>query len=1183
MRDGIKFILFLLFYSIHLNAQQIVINELMPSNASVITDEDGDYSDWIELSNTQSTPIDITGYGISDDPNDPFKFVLPQLILPADDHLLIFASDKNRTEFVRHWETIIDWGDTWKYRFGTSEPPVEWKTLNYNDQSWSSGPSGFGYGDGDDSTILPAINTFYIRKIFNVSDISEVIKAVLHVDYDDAFVAYLNGIEIARANIGTINIPPAYNVSADSASEALIYQGERPGGFEIENINSFLQQGNNVLAIQVHNFGTSSSDLTCIPFLTLGLKNVPANPNGANPLLDLLQSYIHTNFKLSGEGENIVITSPSMTTIDNVQFGSLQTDISYGRKPDGSSNFVLFAEPTPGVSNTTTGYNGTSGEPVFSLSGGFFQSVVTINLTPGVNGEQIYYTLDGSEPDENSTLYTSPVQITSTKVLRAKEFGTGMIPGRTITNTYFINVQSNLTVVSISTDPDNFFDEEVGIYTMGDSAETEYPYFGANFWKDIEKPVHIELYETDGSQAFSIDAGVKIFGGWSRGHPQKSLAIFARSKYGAGTIEYQFFPELPVYEFESFVLRNSGNDWQSTMFRDGMITGLVDELDIDKQAYRPAIVFINGEYWGIHNIREKVNEHFLASHHNVDPDNVDILEYEGAVVEGDNTHYNALLEFIENNSPSVQQNYEYIKTQMDVENFIKYMNTQLYVANQDWPGSNIKFWRPKTANGKWRWILFDTDFGFGLYEQQAHTLNMLIFATATNGPNWPNPPWSTFLFRKLLENNSFKNDFINYFCDMANTVFRSSVVVSKINSMKSVIESEIPRHHSRWNEMADWSNEVQRMIQFANNRIAYSRLHFTQFFNAGTVNLLTISDIDTTMGRVKINSIETSLPSWSGQFFSNVPIKIIARPKQGYRFIRWEGNLTSTNDTLTISVTSWISISPVFETDNSALPGIVINEINYNSSSTFNPEDWLELYNNTDSTIDLSNWIFKDEEDIHNFVIPSGTMLNAGEYIVLVYDTALFKPLFPNVTNYIGNVGFGLSGGGEKLRLYDNNMNIIDSLTYDDQQPWPTQADGNGPTLSLRNPSLDNSLAESWDASIGHGTPGAVNDNFTSVDDEEEILPVEFSLEQNYPNPFNPITHIRYAVADAYYASPVHVTLRVYDILGKEITTLVSDEQSPGIYEVLFDTQSLGLSSGIYFYRLNAGSFSQTKKFILLK
>ncbi|QQS35384.1 MAG: CotH kinase family protein [Ignavibacteriales bacterium] len=1163
--------------------QSVFINEVMSSNASTIADEDGDYPDWFEIYNNQSTPVDLNGYGISDDAGVPFKWIMPQVVIPPYEHLMIFASDKDRTEQVRHWETVVNWGDVWKYRLGVSEPPVEWKNPGYNDQSWSSGPSGFGYSDGDDSTVLPAVNSFYLRKIFNVQDISTIVAAVLHVDYDDAFVAYLNGIEIARANIGETGIPPAYSASADSATEAVIYQGGNPPAFSVQNVLSFLQQGENVLAIQVHNYGTSSSDLSCIPFFTLGMNTTPPNPNGTHPLLILPEKHLHTNFKLNADGDFLVLTNSSGITADTLQFGVIPTDISLGRKPDGSSTFVMFADPTPGDSNTTAGYNGVSSSPVFSQAAGFYASPVSVTLTPGVQGESIYYTLDGSMPDENSTLYLNPIQITSTKVLRATEIGSGLLPGNTITNTYFINVPSDLTVVSLSTNPEHFFDEEFGIYTLGDSAEPDFPYFGANFWKDWEKPIHVELFETNGSLAFSIDAGVKIFGGWSRGHAQKSLAIFARNEYGPGSIDYQFFPELPITEFESFVLRNSGNDWQSTMFRDGLITGLVDNLGIDKQAFRPAIVFINGQYWGIHNIREKVNEDFLASHHGVDPDSVDILEYGGDIVEGDNEHYIALLEYLESNSPSIQQNYEYVKTQMDVENYIKYMATQIYAANKDWPGSNIKFWRPRTANGKWRWIMFDTDFGFGLYDQTAYSFNMLTFATATNGPSWPNPPWSTFLFRKLLENTGFKNDFINCFSDLSNTVFKATVVVDKINTMKSAIESEIPRHHSRWNEMGDWSSEVQRMITFANNRLSYSRLHFTQNFNAGSVNLLSLSGVDTSMGKVRINSIETNSPVWTGYYFANVPVKVIAKPKPGFRFVRWEGSVSSISDTLSISVTEWVSLTPVFELNTASLPDIVINEINYNSSVAFNTEDWIELYNNTDSTVNLSNWIFKDEEDIHNFVIPSGTVLNAGEYFVLVYDTALFKPLFPNVTNYIGNIGFGLSGGGEKLRLLDNNLNLIDSLTYDDQEPWPAQADGDGPTLSLRNPSLDNSLPGSWDASVGHGTPGAVNDNFTSVEDENEIIPPEFSLEQNYPNPFNPATRIRYAVADAYYASPVPVTLRVYDILGNEIAVLVNEEQSPGVYEVVFDTAEFGLSSGVYFYQFKAGNFSATKKLLLLK
>lgn len=255
---------------------------------------------------------------------------------------------------------------------------------------------------------------------------------------------------------------------------------------------------------------------------------------------------------------------------------------------------------------------------------------------------------------------------------------------------------------------------------------------------------------------------------------------------------------------------------------------------------------------------------------------------------------------------------------------------------------------------------------------------------------------------------------------------------------------------------------------------------------------------------------------------------------------------------------------------------VVINEINYNSSAEFNPEDWLELINYTDSTVDISNWVFKDEEDIHGFVIPSGTLLNSREFIVLVRDTALFKPLFPFVNNYIGNIGFGLSGGGELLRLYDNNMVLIDSLTYDDQAPWPVEADGLGPTLSLINPDLDNSLPDSWGVSIGHGTPGTINDNFTFMDDYERIIPGKLILEQNYPNPFNPVTKIS-------WQSPTgsHQTLKIYDVLGTEVAALVNEYKPAGNHEIQFDASRL--STGIYFYQLSAGEFVETKKLVLLR
>jgi hypothetical protein len=182
-----------------IQAQQVYINELMSTNGSTIEDEDGDKSDWIELYNAQDTEVDLTGFGLSDDSTNLFKWIFPSLTLAPKDHLLIFSSDKNRTEYIRHWETVIDWGDDWKYRLGNSEPPVSWKNLGFDDQSWLTGSSGFGYGDNDDSTIvLNTLNSVYVRKIFNVQDVNDILSVILHVDFDDSFVAYINGVEVSR-------------------------------------------------------------------------------------------------------------------------------------------------------------------------------------------------------------------------------------------------------------------------------------------------------------------------------------------------------------------------------------------------------------------------------------------------------------------------------------------------------------------------------------------------------------------------------------------------------------------------------------------------------------------------------------------------------------------------------------------------------------------------------------------------------------------------------------------------------------------------------------------------------------------------------------------------------------------------------------------------------------------------
>ena len=693
--------------------------------------------------------------------------------------------------------------------------------------------------------------------------------------------------------------------------------------------------------INLNGYGLSDDDL--LPFKWV----FPNGTLGAHQFLIVFASGVssisdfqnlHSNFKIKQSGEPISLTDPNGNLIDHIVATVIPSDVSLGRQPDGGINWFYFSngEATPGSSNNNvSGTSGLTDPPVFSNLGGFYSGSVTISMLIFSPQTTVYYTTNGSEPTEQSQVYTSSIMLTKTTVIRAKAFQVGKLPSKTITNTYFINERNNLLVISISTDLANFFDENTGIYVSGPNAappNPSNPDKSANYWQDWERPIHIEMYEPDGTQAFSIDAGIKIHGGYSREYLHKSFAIFARGRYGYSKIKYKIFPDLAIDKFQALVLRNSGQDWTHTMFRDAMMESLVKETGLDIRAYRPAVLFLNGEYWGIFNIREKENEHYLASHHGVDPNNVTRLELDGDAKQGSPSEYNSMYNFIKNNDMSVTSNYEYIKTRMDVNNFITYMVSEIYFNNVDWPGSNIKYWKSNTSGSKWKWILQDTDFGFGLYDDSnngaptdGYRHQTLDFATATNGPSWPNPPWSTVLLRKLLQNQEFKTNFINTFADFSNTYFVSQTVVDKINGMKSVIESEMPFHLEKWHTykvtnyelypetMSDWYNNVQRMIDFANNRLLYIRNNYVSKFNlSGTSNInLSISQANT--GKVKINAITIDQFTWSGVYFNDVPITVEAVPAIGYEFVGWSGESTSSSNKITLTLNSDVNLTANFQ------------------------------------------------------------------------------------------------------------------------------------------------------------------------------------------------------------------------------------------------------------------------------
>jgi len=701
------FFVLVLFLVNSMDAQSLKINEVMASNQTTISDEDGEYSDWVELYNADSSAINLNGYSLSDDLDTLDKWQFGDISMVPNEFLLLFASDKNRQGNLDYWNTIINWGDEWKYTPGTSEPPSDWTSLDHNDSEWLSGPTGIGYGDNDDESEIDPVISLYARKIFLVENLDNVIDLIFHIDFDDAFVAYINGTEIARANIGQSGSPPTYDEPArNDGFEARIYQGGYPRKFCIHGFQSLLNEGENILAIQVHNLGESSSDMTLIPFLTLQL-NSGENASRPPDILNLTTSNFHTNFKIKSSGELLILSDDQGNIVDSIFTRLIPTDISRGRKPDGGDNWLYFGQPTPGSENNTQGSDSLiSGvEPQFSHAGGFYNVPLQLSMTSVLPDVSIYYTIDGSDPILSSKVYSEPISIASTAVIRARLISSTNFNSETVTSTYFINEQKSLPVFSISTDPDNLW-ADGGIYVGN---------------LDREIPIYIEMYEKNGDLAFRHNAGAEVFGSGSSGFDQKSLSIFFRNVYGVGELNYKLFPDLPFVKYESFVLRNGGNDWWSTLIRDALSSnGLMEGTNVDYQEYRPSIVYLNGEYWGIHNIREKVNEHYIKDHFYVAEDSLDMLQYkeeiDPEIIHGDREHYNMLIDYLENNSLVGDENFNYVALLLDIDNFIDYQIVEIYCANIDWPANNNKFWRPRSTDGKWRWILFDTDTGYGLWD-----------------------------------------------------------------------------------------------------------------------------------------------------------------------------------------------------------------------------------------------------------------------------------------------------------------------------------------------------------------------------------------------------------------------------------------------------------------------------------
>lgn len=1174
----------LVFTALFSIAQTFRINEVMSSNGGVVTDIDGDSSDWIEFFNSGTTAVNLSGYGLSDKKDNLFQWIFPDFNVNPGEYLLVYASGKDRRETPLNWNTIVSMGDEWKYLVPANEPVDNWRLNSFGDSNWASGISGFGMGDYDDATVLSVSRSIFLRKKFTILNVPSISQLVLHMDYDDGFVAYLNGIEIARAQMTAKGDLPQFDVTASGDHEAMMYLGKSPEKFVISNPAAILNSGENILAIQVHNINTTSSDLSAIPFLSVGTSEKPVNPRIID-ILKLERNELHTNFKLDADGESLYLTNPSGVLIDSVRIGALQVNYSYGRTSKDPTFWAAFDTSTPGKENPGEGISAAiAGKPMFSSPGGIFSASLKLNITAPEPKDTIYYTLNGSVPTRSSYVYSGEINIGYSKVIRARILKSGLLPGETVTNSYIIYPKNRLPFISISMDPVDLWDYYTGIYVKGPNAETVSPFKGANYWMDWEKPCHFEMMETTGDKVIDVDAGVKISGNYSRANAQKSMAIFCRKGYGSEMMKYKIFKERPFDEFKDIVIRNSGNDWFYTMFRDGLMTGLTMGLNIDQQAFRPATIFLNGEYWGILNIREKANEHFIASNHDVDADEITILENNGTPVIGSANDYLEMISFLEKNTLSIPANYDQMLGWIDVNSFIDYFSSQIYFRNHDWPGNNIKYWKTNDSKGRWRWIIFDTDFGMGLYNSQPSE-NTLALATA-NDPSvlyWPNPPWSTLMFRRLLENSGFRNQFVNRFADLLNSTFLADRVNNAIDLKQDLISGEISSHLQKWNlgTYNNWLWNIQVMRNFASARPANVFNHICLKFGFQNPQIIT-ARADSLQGSIQLNSLKLNKFPWKGTYFPNVPITLTALPKAGFRFVKWTGITAGSNlSTITVVPQANLDLTAVFENDGSHYDDIVINEISFNNDAATNPGDWIELYNKGQYDIDISGWKITDSDPNHQFIFAANTWIKANEYMVVANDLEKFKAVFGSV-KYLHEpftFNFGLGNTVDAVKLYSRDSQLIDEVNYGNSDPWQTYRFDELWSLELIDPSLNNNSGLNWVLSEKYGTPGTHNRLYIpDAVDNLQVTQNTVELLQNCPNPFSEGTYIEFKLD-----KPGKYRVSVLDVNGRILLILSGDDPISTVHTIYWDgTDNSGkpVATGVYFYRLETNGFSKTKRMV---
>lgn len=748
--------------SVRLENGPLKITEFLPENRGNFLDFFQEMSGYIEITNVSDADVDLSDVFVSNTLLAPYRYRLPSQVLLPGEVIAVYTSGKGVVENQIH-------------------------------------------------------SDFRLRSRNGVIVLGQKNKIIDVVEYQDVINGFAK-IWIQGKWTDSTSISPGYPNDDAGISEFAKYHQPYISGLlinEVMNRNTKYLPHNGANTydwIELYNHSNAAIDLSEYTLSTslndplrYTLPQISLAPGEyfvvmASGDVNLsTQTYTHANFRLA-EVESLYLFKDNIIA-DSMFIANVPVNASYGRMEDGG--FAYMTTPTPKAKNQK-GVRQISIDPKPLLNAGVYDQTDALQFELEVFGPT-FYTTDGSEPTQSSKRYQGPILLDRTSVIRYVTIEEGKLASNVMTSSYIINENHTLPVISMTLDPADLKNLTTDVWTVG-----------------IEYPGHAELYENGSS--FSIDAGIRLFGGSARGLAKKSFALKFKRAYGEPKLNYSVFDTRDYSSFDTLILRSGSQDYPNALFRDVLATGMVDgHTHLTVQAYKPVILYINGSYYGIFNIREKVDEDFISGLYNVDT-RANIVRIDSDVTSGSGFGYNSLLSYVTLHDVALKEHYDYVKTKLNVESYADYWVSQVIVTNNDIINTRF-FSHPDIDNGRWQMIFYDFDFAMYNYYRN-------YYAFAIDPEGMTGFKVSTLLFRNMIRNEEFKELFLERLSYQLKEVWSQAKVEGAIDEMVAIYGPEMERERQRWGKsVEDWQASVERLRNYFRLRNDYLLPQTKQFFD----------------------------------------------------------------------------------------------------------------------------------------------------------------------------------------------------------------------------------------------------------------------------------------------------------------------------------------------------------------